>query len=258
MSVYTSEVVLSVRHWTDSLFSFTSTRSPSLRFSSGEFVMMGLEATDGRPLLRAYSLASPNYEDSLEFFSIKVPDGPLTSRLQHVKEGDRILVGRKPTGTLVIDNLLPGRILYLLSTGTGLAPFMSIVRDPATYERFEKIVLVHGCRQVAELSYGERIAAELLQHELIGELAREQLVYYPTVTREPFRTRGRITDLMTSGQLFHDIGVAPIDAAHDRVMLCGGPQMLADMREVLEGLGFEEGSGSAPGSFVVEKAFVER
>jgi ferredoxin--NADP+ reductase len=219
--------------------------------------MMGLE-TAGRPLLRAYSLASANYEDELEFFSIKVPDGPLTSRLQHLKEGDRILVGRKPTGTLVIDNLRPGRILYLLSTGTGLAPFMSIVRDPATYERFARIVLVHGCRQVAELAYGERIAAELPQHELIGEMAREQLVYYPTVTREPFRNRGRITDLITSRQLFQDIGVAPIDAAHDRMMLCGSPPMLADMRAVLEALGFEEGSSSAPGTFVVEKAFVER
>jgi ferredoxin--NADP+ reductase len=257
MSAYTSEVVLSVRHWTEQLFSFTSTRSPSLRFNSGEFVMLGLE-TAGRPLVRAYSLASPSYDDRLEFFSIKVPDGPLTSRLQHLKEGDRILVGRKPTGTLVIDNLLPGRMLYLLSTGTGLAPFTSIVRDPATYERFAKIVLVHGCRQVAELSYGERIAEELPQHELIGDMAREQLIYYPTVTREPFRHRGRITDLIASGQLFADIGVAPIDAAQDRVMLCGSPQMLDEMRAVLEPLGFEEGSSSAPGSFVVEKAFVER
>jgi ferredoxin--NADP+ reductase len=258
MSAYTSEVVLSVRHWTETLFSFTATRSPSLRFNSGEFVMMGLETTEGRPLLRAYSLASPNYEDSLEFFSIKVPDGPLTSRLQHLQEGDRILVGRKPTGTLVIDNLLPGRILYLLSTGTGLAPFVSIARDPATYERFAKIVLVHGCRQVPELAYGEQIAAELPQHELIGEMARKQFIYYPTVTREPFRNRGRITDLITSGQLFEDIGAARIDAARDRVMLCGSPQMLADMRDALEGLGFEEGSSSAPGTLVVEKAFVER
>jgi ferredoxin/flavodoxin---NADP+ reductase len=243
MSAFTSEVVLSVRHWTDSLFSFKATRSPSLRFSSGEFVMMGLE-TAGRPQVRAYSLANASYEDQLEFFSIKVPDGPLTSRLQHLKEGDRILVGRKPTGTLVIDNLLPGRILYLLSTGTGLAPFMSIVRDPATYERFAKIVLVHGCRQVSELTYGERIAAELPHHELIGEMAHEQLIYYPTVTREPFHNRGRITDLIASGQLFEDIGAAPIDAEHDRVMLCGSPQMLADMRAVLEPLGFEEGSSS--------------
>jgi ferredoxin/flavodoxin---NADP+ reductase len=257
MSAYTSEVVLSVRHWTEQLFSFTSTRSPSLRFNSGEFVMLGLETT-GRPLVRAYSLASPNYEDELEFFSIKVPDGPLTSRLQHLKEGDRILVGRKPTGTLVIDNLRPGRTLYLLSTGTGLAPFMSIVRDPATYERFAKIVLVHGCRQVAELAYGERIAEELPRHELVGDMVREQLIYYPTVTREPFRNRGRITDLISSGQLFRDVGLGSIDAAHDRVMMCGSPQMLQEMREVLEPLGFEEGSSSAPGTLVVEKAFVER
>ena len=257
MSAYTTETVLSVRHWTDSLFSFTATRSPSFRFSNGEFAMMGLEL-DGRPLVRAYSMASPNYDDQLEFFSIKVPDGPLTSRLQHLKEGDRILVGRKPTGTLVIDNLLPGRALYLLSTGTGLAPFMSIVRDPATYERFAKIVLVHGCRQVAELAYGERIAAELPRHELVGDMVREQLVYYPTVTREPFRNRGRITDLITSGQLSQDIGGPPIDAAHDRVMLCGSPQMLRDMRTVLEALGFEEGSSSRAGTMAVEKAFVER
>ena len=257
MSAYTTEAVLSVRHWTDSLFSFTTTRSPSFRFSSGQFIMLGLE-TDGRPLLRAYSMASPNYDDRLEFFSIKVPDGPLTSRLQHITETDRILVGRKPTGTLVIDNLRPGRTLYLLSTGTGLAPFVSIVRDPDTYERFARIVLVHGCRQVAELAYGERIAAELPRHELVGELARQQLIYYPTVTREPFHNRGRITDLITSEELFRDIGASPIDSAHDRVMLCGSPQMLSDMRAVLEPLGFEEGSSSEPGSFVVEKAFVAR
>jgi ferredoxin--NADP+ reductase len=257
MSAYTSEVVLSVRHWTEQLFSFTATRSPSLRFSSGEFVMLGLEM-NGRPLVRAYSLASPSYDEQLEFFSIKVADGPLTSRLQHLKEGDRILVGRKPTGTLVIDNLLPGRTLYLLSTGTGLAPFMSIVRDPATYERFAKIVLVHGCRQVGELAYGERITAELPNHELVGDMVREQLVYYPTVTREPFHNRGRITDLFASGQLSRDIGAPPIDAAHDRVMLCGSPQMLSDMRAVLDPLGFEEGSSSEPGTFVIEKAFVER
>jgi ferredoxin--NADP+ reductase len=257
MSAYTTEAVLSVRHWTDSLFSFTTTRSQSFRFSNGQFIMLGLE-TEERPLVRAYSLASPNYEDRLEFFSIKVPDGPLTSRLRHLKADGRVLIGRKPTGTLVIDNLLPGRTLYLLSTGTGLAPFMSIVRDPDTYERFGKVVLVHGCRQVAELAYGERIAEDLPHHALVGEMVREQLIYYPTVTREPFRNRGRITALITSGQLFEEIGLAPIDAAVDRVMLCGSPQMLGDMRQVLEGLGFEEGSGSNPGTFVVEKAFVER
>jgi ferredoxin/flavodoxin---NADP+ reductase len=258
MSAYTQETVLSVRHWTDSLFSFTTTRSPSFRFSNGQFTMMGLETDGGRPLVRAYSMASPNYEDTLEFFSIKVPDGPLTSRLQHIKQSDRILVSKKPTGTLVVDNLLPGRFLYLLSTGTGLAPFMSIIRDPDTYERYEKVVLVHGCRQIAELAYGERITADLPRDELIGEYVREKLIYYPTVTREPFHHRGRITDLITSGQLFRDVGLASLEAEQDRVMLCGSPQMLKDMRIVLEERGFIEGSVSEPGTFVVEKAFVER
>ena len=211
MSAYTQETVLSVRHWTDSLFSFTTTRSPSFRFSNGQFTMMGLETDGGRPLVRAYSMASPNYEDTLEFFSIKVPDGPLTSRLQHIKQSDRILVSKKPTGTLVVDNLLSGRFLYLLSTGTGLAPFMSIIRDPETYERFEKVVLVHGCRQVAELAYGERITADLPRDELIGDYVRDKLIYYPTVTREPFHNRGRVTDLVTSGQLFSDIGLPALD-----------------------------------------------
>ena len=256
MSAYTTETVLSVRHWTDSLFSFTTTRSPSFRFMSGQFTMMGLEAA-GRPLVRAYSLVSTIYEDTLEFLSIKVPDGPLTSRLQHIKEADHVLVSRKPTGTLVTHNLLPGRMLYLLSTGTGLAPFMSIIRHPETYERFEKIVLVHGCRQVAELAYGERIV-DLPKDELIGEYAAKQLVYYPTVTREPFQNRGRITDLITSGQLFRDLGLPQLDAERDRAMLCGSPQMLADMRPILEGLHFHEGSSSEPGQFVIEKAFVER
>jgi ferredoxin/flavodoxin---NADP+ reductase len=258
MSAYTQETVLSVRHWTDSLFSFTTTRSPSFRFSNGQFTMMGIETDGGRPLVRAYSMASPNYEETLEFFSIKVPDGPLTSRLQHIKQSDRILVSKKPTGTLVVDNLLPGRFLYLLSTGTGLAPFMSIIRDPDTYERYEKIVLVHGCRQVAELAYGERITADLPRDELIGEYVRDKLIYYPTVTREPFHNRGRITDLVTSGQLFRDVGLPSLDAAQDRAMLCGSPQMLKDMRAVLEDGGFIEGSVSEPGTFVVEKAFVER
>jgi ferredoxin--NADP+ reductase len=258
MSAYTQETVLSVRHWTDSLFSFTTTRSPSFRFSNGQFTMMGLETDGGRPLVRAYSMASPNYEDTLEFFSIKVPDGPLTSRLQHIKQSDRILVSKKPTGTLVVDNLLPGRFLYLLSTGTGLAPFMSIIRDPDTYERFEKVVLVHGCRQVAELAYGERIIADLPRAELIGDYVREKLIYYPTVTREPFHNRGRITDLVTSGQLFDDVGLPALDVVQDRAMLCGSPQMLKDMRLVLEERGFIEGSASEPGTFVIEKAFVER
>lgn len=257
MSAYTHETVLSVRHWTANLFSFTTTRSPSFQFSNGQFTMIGLE-TDGRPLVRAYSMASANYEERLEFFSIKVPDGPLTSRLQLIRESDRILVSRKPTGTLVIHNLLPGRYLYLLSTGTGLAPFMSVIRDPETYERYEKVVLVHGCRQVAELAYGERILESLPHDELIGEYVRDQLLYYPTVTREPFQNRGRITDLVTSGQLFRDVDLPPLDNALDRVMLCGSPQMLKDMRRVLDARGFVEGCASDPGQFVLERAFVER
>jgi ferredoxin--NADP+ reductase len=257
MSAFTTETVLSVRHWTDQLFSFTATRSDAFRFASGQFTMMGIE-TEGKPLVRAYSMVSASYDDKLEFLSIKVPDGPLTSRLQHIRQSDRILVSKKPTGTLVIDNLLPGRALYLLSTGTGVAPFMSIIRDPETYERFGKVVLVHGCRQVAELAYGERITEELPKDELIGDFVRDNLIYYPTVTREPFHNRGRITDLVTSGQLFRDVGLAPLDVGEDRVMLCGSPQMLSDMRVVLDGMGFAEGNDSAPGHYVVEKAFVEK
>lgn len=257
MSNFTQETILSVRHWTDSLFSFTATRSPSFRFANGQFTMMGLEV-DGKPLTRAYSMVSTNYDEELEFFSIKVPDGPLTSRLQHIKEGDRILVSKKPVGTLVLDNLTPGRTLYLLSTGTGLAPFMSIIRDPETYERFGKVVLVHGCRQIAELAYGETITQALPKDEFVGELIRDKLVYYPTVTREPFHNRGRVTDLVASGQLFTDVGMPPLDVAEDRVMLCGSPQMLGDMRALLLDAGFTEGSTGKPAEFVVEKAFVER
>lgn len=257
MSALRQETVLAVRHWTDSLFSFTATRDPSFRFASGQFTMIGVEV-DGRPLLRAYSMASAHHEEHLEFFSIKVSDGPLTSRLQHLKPGDPILVGRKPTGTLIHDNLLPGRRLYLLSTGTGLAPFASICKDPEVYERFETIVLVHGCRQIAELGYGEALVADLRAHELFGALAREQLVYYPTVTREPFQNRGRITDLIAGGKLAADIGQPQFDVAEDRVMLCGSPTMLADLKDMLEARGFAEGSSGAPGHFVIEKAFVER
>ncbi len=199
MSAFNQETILSVQHWTDTLFSFTATRSPSFRFQNGQFAMIGLEV-DGRPLLRAYSMASANHEEELEFFSIKVADGPLTSRLQKIKEGDKILVGRKATGTLVADNLLPGKRLLLLSTGTGLAPFASLIKDPDIYERFETVVLVHGCRQVSELAYGERLVDKLAKDELFGELMKDKFIYYPTVTREPFRNRGRITDLITSEQ----------------------------------------------------------
>jgi ferredoxin--NADP+ reductase len=257
MGAFNIETVTSVHHWTDSLFSFRTTRNGHFRFRNGQFVMIGLELA-GKPLLRAYSVVSPNYEEELEFLSIKVANGPLTSQLQHIKPGDPILVGTKATGTLLTESLLPGRNLYLFGTGTGLAPFMSLIRDPEVYERFEKVVLVHGVRQVAELAYAETIEKELPAHELIGEMAAAQLIYYPTVTREPFRHHGRIPDLITSGQLFADIGLPVWDSTKDRAMLCGSPQMLVDMIALLESAGFSEGSSSQPGSYVIEKAFVER
>jgi ferredoxin/flavodoxin---NADP+ reductase len=257
MSAFYREKVLSVRHWTDTLFSFTATRDTGFRFQNGQFAMIGLEV-DGRPLLRAYSMASANHEEALEFFSIKVADGPLTSRLQKIREGDTILVGRKATGTLIADNLIPGRRLLLLSTGTGLAPFASLIKDPDVYDRFESIVLVHGCRQVSELAYGEELVAKLRHDEIFGPLLSEKLVYYPTVTREPFRNRGRITDLITSRQLFDDIGQSALDIADDRIMMCGSPAMLEELRQMFESRGFAEGSHNEPGHFVIEKAFVER
>ncbi len=257
MSAFNREQVLSVRHWTDTLFSFTTTRDPGFRFMSGQFAMMGLEV-DGRPLLRAYSMASAHYEETLEFFSIKVPDGPLTSRLQLIQEGDTVLVGRKATGTLIVDNLLPGSRLLLLSTGTGLAPFTSLIKDPEVYERYDSIILVHGCRQVAELAYGEQVVETLKNDEIFGEMLDGKLVYYPTVTREPFRNRGRITDLISSAKLFNDIGQSPLSIDTDRIMLCGSPAMLEDLKNMFVGLGFEEGNHSEPGHFVIEKAFVER
>ena len=257
MSHLNEERVLSVHHWTEQLFSFTTTRDRAFRFKNGQFTMIGIPV-NGKPLLRAYSMASPNYDERLEFFSIKVPDGPLTSRLQHLKEGDPIFVGRKPTGTLVLDNLRDGRNLYLLGTGTGLAPFMSIIRDPETYERFEKVVLLHGCRQVAELAYGETITRVLPEDEFLGEEIRSKLIYYPTVTREPFRNRGRITDLITSNKLFDDIGLPPMTQEDDRVMICGSPDMLRDLKLLLEARDFVEGNHGEPGDFVVEKAFVDR
>ena len=257
MSAFYREKVLSVRHWTDTLFSFTATRDSGFRFQNGQFAMIGLEV-EGRPLLRAYSMASANHEEELEFFSIKVADGPLTSKLQKIREGDEILVGRKATGTLITDNLIPGKRLLLLSTGTGLAPFASLIKDPDVYDRYETIVLVHGCRQVSELAYGEELVGKLRDDELFGPLLKEKLVYYPTVTREPFRNRGRITDLITSEQLFHDIHQPPLDIATDRIMMCGSPGMLEELRLMFEARGFLEGSHSEPGHFVIEKAFVER
>ena len=257
MSAFYREQVTSVQHWTGDLFSFTTTRTPGFRFQNGQFAMMGLEV-DGRPLLRAYSMASANHEDNLEFFSIKVPNGPLTSRLQKIKEGDIVLVGRKATGTLITDNLIPGSRLLLLSTGTGLAPFTSLIKDPEVYERFETIVLVHGCRQVSELAYGETVVERLRQDELFGELLEGKLIYYPTVTREPFRNRGRITDLITTNKLFDDVALEPLSLESDRIMMCGSPSMLEDLRVIFEERGFTEGNHSEPGHFVIEKAFVER
>ncbi|BFO53500.1 MULTISPECIES: ferredoxin--NADP reductase [Comamonadaceae] len=257
MSAFNEERVLSVHHWTDRLFSFTTTRDTSLRFSNGHFTMIGLKV-DGKPLLRAYSIASANYEEHLEFLSIKVPDGPLTSRLQNIQVGDSIVVGRKPTGTLLIDYLLPAKRLYLISTGTGLAPFLSVIRDPDTYEKFEEVVLVHGVRQVNELAYHDFITQELPKHEFLGEMVSKQLKYYPTVTREPFRNQGRINDLIENGKLFTDLGVPPLDPLVDRVMLCGSPEMLASLKAILEKRDFEEGNTTKPGDFVIERAFVEK
>ena len=257
MSNFYEAEVLSVHHWTDRLFSFTTTREASFRYQSGQFAMIGLEV-DGRPLMRAYSMVSPHYEEQLEFLSIKVPDGPLTSRLQDIKVGDSILVGRKASGTLLSQNLLPGKHLYLLGTGTGLAPFMSIVQDPDIYDLFEKVILVHGCRHVNELAYQERIMAELPNHEFLGDLVADRLVYYPTITREPFENQGRIPDLLQSAQFYDKLGLPPLDIAHDRFMLCGSPAMLKDTVEVLAGRGLKEGNMSHPGHFVIERAFVDK
>ena len=251
------ERVLTVHHWTDRLFSFTTTRDPALRFSNGHFTMLGLRV-NGKPLLRAYSIVSANYEDHLEFLSIKVPDGPLTSRLQHIQVGDSIIVGKKPTGTLLIDYLLPAKRLYLFSTGTGLAPFLSVIRDPETYERFEQVILVHGVRQVAELAYHDYLTKELPEHEILGEMVSAQLKYYPTVTREPFRNQGRIPDLIESGKLAADLGLPQLNPLEDRAMLCGSPEMLASIKSLLEKMKFEEGNTTRPGDFVVERAFVEK
>ncbi|AVO40982.1 ferredoxin--NADP reductase [Simplicispira suum] len=257
MSAFHEERVLSVHHWTDRLFSFTTTRDPALRFSNGHFTMIGLKVND-KPLLRAYSIVSANYEEHLEFLSIKVPDGPLTSRLQHIQVGDSIIVGKKPTGTLLIDYLLPAKRLYLFSTGTGLAPFLSVIRDPETYERFEQVILVHGVREVAELAYHDYLTQELPEHEILGEMVSKQLKYYPTVTREPFRNQGRITELIETGKLAADLGLPQLNPLEDRAMLCGSPEMLASIKALLEKMDFEEGNTTRPGDFVVERAFVEK
>lgn len=256
-SNFFEETVLSVHHWNETLFSFTTTRSQSLRFSSGQFVMIGLSVND-RPLLRAYSIASPSYAETMEFYSIKVPDGPLTSRLQHLQTGDKLLVGKKPTGTLINDNLRPGRNLYLLSSGTGLAPFMSTVRDPDYYDAYEHIVIVHGVRYVSELGYREFITQALPQDEYLGDLVRSKLRYFPTVTREEFSQQGRITDLLDQGEITRSLGLPDLDPELDRVMICGNPGLLTDLVAILERRGFDEGSMNKRGSYVIERAFVEK
>lgn len=256
-SPYTAETVTHVHHWNETLFSFRTTRSSGLRFASGQFVMIGLMVND-KPLVRAYSIASPHYEEHLEFYSIKVQDGPLTSRLQNLKVGDQVLIGKKPTGTLLNDNLRPGRNLYLLSSGTGLAPFMSTIADPDYYQAYERIVLVHGVRYVSELGYRDYITRELPKHEYIGELASDKLIYFPTVTREAFVRQGRITDLLDSNDLTKSTGLADLDSEHDRVMICGNPSLLTDLVAILERRGFDEGSMNKRGSYVIERAFVEK
>ena len=253
------ETVLWVKHWTDTYFSFAITRPSSFRFRSGEFVMIGLPGENGgKPILRAYSIASPSYAETLEFFSIKVADGPLTSRLQKIQPGDQILMAKKPVGTLVTDALLPGKRLWLLGTGTGLAPWLSVARDPDVYDAFEKVVVTHCVRQVRDLAYRDMFEHELPADEVFGELAREQLAYLPTVTREPFARQGRITDLIESGRMFADLGLSQtrFDPAQDRVMLCGSMAMIKDVAHMLERQGLKEGSNSEPGDFVLERAFV--
>jgi len=250
------EEVTSVHHWTDRLFSFKTTRNPGFRFKNGYFTMIGIE-DEGRPLLRAYSMASANYEDELEFFSIKVPDGPLTSRLQHIEVGDELLVNSKATGTLVPDHLLPGKHLYLISTGTGLAPFLSLIRDPELYEHYEKVILTHGCRYTEELAYRELITEHLPQDEYLGEVVREKLIYYPTVTREKFDNNGRLTDLLRIGKLSADVGLPRPNPADDRFMICGSPALLRDICPLLDDAGFSESRNGELGEYVIERAFVE-
>jgi len=258
MAAFNTEKVLSVHHWNDTLFSFTTTRDTALRFHNGHFVMLGLEV-EGKPLMRAYSIASANYEENLEFLSIKVPNGPLTSRLQHLQVGDDVLVSRKPVGTLIVDDLLPGKNLYLFATGTGLAPFMSIIKDPDVYERFEKVVLLHGVRYKSELAYHDYIRDELPANEYFGEFVRDKLIYYPTVTREAFRNEGRITQLVETGKLFEDIGLPPLNPETDRAMICGSPAMLADISGMLNKRGFTGSAGvGQPGDYVIERAFAEK
>lgn len=258
MAGFNSERVLSVRHWNEFLFSFTTTRAAGLRFENGQFIMIGLPV-DGRPLLRAYSIASANYEENLEFLSIKVADGPLTSRLQNLQIGDEILIGSKPTGTLLLQDLKPGRNLYLLATGTGLAPFISILRDPETWERFDRIVLAHGVRQLADLAYRDYFENDLPNHEYFGDAVRNKFIYYPCVTRELSRHQGRIDELLESGKLCADVGLPPLDPANDRVMICGSNAMLKSISNLLDSRGFQLSPRiGTPGDYVIERAFVDR
>ncbi len=251
-----AQTVTEVRHWTERLFSFRVTRPQSLRFRSGEFVMIGLLGDNGKPLLRAYSIASPSWDEELEFYSIKVPDGPLTSKLQHIQPGEQIILRPKPVGTLVLDALLPGKRIWFLATGTGIAPFASLMRDPETYEKYEQVVMMHTCRTVAELEYGRQLVAALRDDPLIGEMVEGKLLYYPTTTREESPHMGRITDNLTSGKVLADLGLPPIDPATDRAMVCGSLAFNLDVKAVLEGFGLREGANSDPQEYVVEKAFV--
>ncbi|MDO9336975.1 MAG: ferredoxin--NADP reductase [Caulobacter sp.] len=252
--------VLWVKHWTDRLFSFAIERPDTFRFRSGEFVMIGLPPAPGesKPILRAYSIASPSFAEELEFLSIKVQDGPLTSRLQHIQPGDDVLLGKKPTGTLVLDAVRPGKRLFLIGTGTGLAPFLSVARDPEAYSNFEQVIVGHGVREVSELAYRDLFTAEIFEDPLVGEEAQKQLVYYPTVTREPFERQGRFTDLISSGQLFRDLGLegAAFNREEDRIMLCGSMEFIKDMAALIESHGLVEGSNAEPGDYVLERAFV--
>ena len=256
MSAFTTETVRSVHHYTDRLFRFRTTRDPGFRFRSGEFVMIGLPGETGKPILRAYSIASPAWDEELEFFSIKVEDGPLTSKLQKIAPGDEIIVGKKPTGTLVLDALTPGKRLYLLSTGTGFAPFASLLREPETYEKYDQIIMTHTCRDVAELDYGRELVESLKDDPLIGELVGDKVKYYPTTTREQSPKMGRITNLLNDGTVFADLGIEPINPETDRGMVCGSLDFNKDMKDVLEGFGLREGANSDPKEYVVEKAFV--
>ncbi|MEQ8449779.1 MAG: ferredoxin--NADP reductase [Nitratireductor sp.] len=250
-----AETVVSVKHHTDRLFSFRITRPQSFRFRSGEFVMIGLPNAE-KPVFRAYSIASPAWDEELEFYSIKVPNGPLTSELQKIVPGDTVLLRQKSTGTLVNDALSPAKRLYMIATGTGIAPFASLIRDPDTYEKFDEIVLTNTCRDVAELAYGDELIAALRADPLIGELVAGRVHYYPTTTREDSERTGRITTLIESGKLFSDLGVAPFDPASDRVMICGSLDMIRDVKALVERSGLVEGSNAAPADFVVERAFV--